>query len=461
MYILRSPTVLATIATCILTAGCTDGTIGPENGGATRVLLTDAPFPFHIVERVDIHVVRIDASSVADTSGGNHWMTVAEPDAAFDLLELQRGTTALLGEQELPADQYRAVRMVIDTDRSRVVRRDTAEAFVQWPVAGELTLHALVEEPVDVSADGATIVIDFDVGRSFFVAGDNHFIFIPWIRAVNQGRTGTLFGTVTAEATGAPVPDATISVYYGSIDEPDNTWSLAATGRSESDGSYVVSFLLPGTYIARAEPLLSPGLGTAQVEGVTIIVGNETRADLALPEEDLSGLAIFGPQSVEEGHQITLQAVLLGVGGDSLNADVQWTNLNEDLVTLEPNGARATITGLVPGMAHIKARNGELEDSIDVTVIEVLDIGSLTLSPASQTLAIGETGTVTAAVTDPQGRALPNVPVSWALPDSTGLALVEIDLQSISLRAEQVGTYLVRGVAGDKQATAQVVVHEQ
>jgi hypothetical protein len=161
---------------------------------------------------------------------------------------------------------------------------------------------------------------------------------------------------------------------------------------------------------------------------------------------------------VEEGQEIQLQAVLFGVGGDSLNADIAWTNVHQDLVELTPNGARATVSGLAPGKALIRARSGEQEDSLEITVTDALELGSLVLSPATQTLAIGETGNVTATVTDTQGRTLPNVAVSWSVPDSMGLALLELNIQSITFRAEQPGTYSVRGTAGDKQAVAQLIV---
>ena len=47
----------------------------------------------------------VAAATSADTSGGAEWVTIAEPRQVFDLLALQGGATALLGEGEIPADQ--------------------------------------------------------------------------------------------------------------------------------------------------------------------------------------------------------------------------------------------------------------------------------------------------------------------------------------------------------------------
>src|SRR6185369_12785004 len=123
------------------------------------------------VARVDVFIEAVDASQSVDTSGtGSNWVTIAQPGQPFNLLELQRGSTALLGASDLPAGEYQAVRMTIDPARSHVYRPNGDEVVVHWPQTptGLIVMHALVEDPLAV-APGAKIVIDFDVGRSFLV----------------------------------------------------------------------------------------------------------------------------------------------------------------------------------------------------------------------------------------------------------------------------------------------------
>ena len=56
------------------------GPVGPVGEGKTAVFLTDAPFPFDLVTRVDIHISEIGLSPQADTSQGPPgWITVARP----------------------------------------------------------------------------------------------------------------------------------------------------------------------------------------------------------------------------------------------------------------------------------------------------------------------------------------------------------------------------------------------
>src|SRR2546430_4315163 len=147
------------VQTCALpiffAASCyKDDTTSPRNGKSlARVLLTDAPFPYDSVARVNVYVASIDASSDLDTTGGGQWVRAATPARAFDLLTLQRGATAFLGEAELDARPYPAIRMVIDADTSSTVYNNGAAPPVHWPWpgSGAVTMYALIEEPLDFS----------------------------------------------------------------------------------------------------------------------------------------------------------------------------------------------------------------------------------------------------------------------------------------------------------------------
>ena len=267
-----------------LGAACAKGnSSGPTtHNPVARVLLTDDPIPYDSLSEVDVYVVSIAASTSTDTSSAT-WVTIAEPRRRVNLLELQQGTTTLLGEQELPADQYRAVRMVINTDSSWIMY-DFRKADVNWNGSGQQTLHALVEAPVMVSEEGADIVIDFDLGRSFHYEFDGNawvFNFIPWIRAVNKAATGSLAGTVTADSL--PLRNAVVSVL---TDVP--SWRTYSTGHTDASGHYRIAYLLPGQYFIVTEGPSSVNGGyssyRADTSNITISQGVETvRAVTLIP----------------------------------------------------------------------------------------------------------------------------------------------------------------------------------
>src|SRR5256885_1813805 len=168
------------------------------------VRLTDAPFPYDSLHSVNIDVVRIEASAAQDTSGGGEWVVITEPRKTFDLLALQQGTTALLGAGEMPAGQYHAVRMTIDTTHSTIPWNDAAQTPAQVNWHGLSKIYAFIEYPVSVATQGADIVLDFDIGRRFQYRyyGTNAFDFTPNLRAINSAAAGAIAGTVTQGSAG-------------------------------------------------------------------------------------------------------------------------------------------------------------------------------------------------------------------------------------------------------------------
>ena len=84
-------------------AGCSDSS--GTGTGLLTVRLTDAPFPFSDVARVDVYVVRVDAKRAATTEAGaadetdhSGWTTITDaPIGLINLLELNNGNTINLG----------------------------------------------------------------------------------------------------------------------------------------------------------------------------------------------------------------------------------------------------------------------------------------------------------------------------------------------------------------------------
>jgi hypothetical protein len=277
-----------------LPLSCSDGT-GPASDGMTSFLLTDAPFPYELFSRVDVFVVSVSTSISPDTSGPDAgYIQVAAPNKRFNLLDLQGGNTADMGAFELAADSYLGLRLVIDTDASSMTLRDgtvltnRSDPGVDWQGTGEKTLNALIESPIVVPGEGATIVVDFDVGRSFLPGGDTlgggegSYLFLPFIRAVNSAATGSIRGTIT-DLSGAAVVDASVTIFLGDPAMPENTWSTLATGRSDAAGGYFIAYLTPRTYIVRANAPTASGLQGGTVTDVVVTAGEDTEGiDLSL-----------------------------------------------------------------------------------------------------------------------------------------------------------------------------------
>ena len=95
-------------------------------------------------------------------------------------------------------------------------------------------------------------------------------------------RTGTITGVVRAHAVGgAPVADASVRLYIGYPVNPENTWGTLATGRTDSTGTFRLSYvtrsslwattaLAGATYIVAVDPPAAAVLGRAIVPGIEV-----------------------------------------------------------------------------------------------------------------------------------------------------------------------------------------------
>lgn len=366
----------AVLAVAMIAAGCyQDDSTGTLNGRPmTKVLLTDAPFPFDTVQSVNIYVISVSVSTQPDTGSSADsmsWVTVTSPHRQINLLELQQGDTALLGGGEIPAGQYRAVRLIIDVDSSSIRYKNGSLAQVHWGGPGRQAIHAFVEAAVDVGVQGTDIVIDFDVGRSFHYNdfGDGAFNFVPWIRAVNRTETGSIAGIVSRDTSGGgtagPVRNATVSAWGGG---PSN-WYIYSTGVTDTAGRYRLAYLLPGTYIVGIDPPSSTNLGAALDSNVAVNKGFETTHNVTL-SAFTGSLTILGASSMPVNRTNQLEAHIINAQQqwDTTSA-VAWQNLDAAVLDLVPNGRYASVTSKAIGTGRVVATSGSLLDTLVIQVV--------------------------------------------------------------------------------------------
>ncbi|MGH7751269.1 MAG: DUF4382 domain-containing protein [Gemmatimonadales bacterium] len=438
----------------------------------TRILLTDAPFPYDQVLSVDVHIVRVQASTSADTGGASVWTTVAEPRRTFDLLQLQQGATALLGETELPAGQYRSIRVTFNPDLSRIRLRNNADAEVNWQRTGEQDLYALVEEPLVVPAGGAQIVIDFDVGRSFYyegttIEGNPRFTFFYVLRAVNSAVTGSLTGTVLADTgTGTPVPmvDANVTVFSGNPDFGVETWWVAATGHTDGTGHYRIGYLREGTYHVRVEPRTSLA-ASLTTENITITRGAETTHSVTLPARrgafvDIVGNAVLPFESYD-----TLEAVVVNSSGQPVsNPVVSWEVFGSAVQLLNNSGRFVTVRGAQLGISTVVASSEGVSDSLVIEVraggdtSSTAPVATVEVSPSGDTLTVNDSTGFTATLRDAGGNVLSNRPITWTSSNSTVLQILGAFGPSVVVRAVGAGTANLTAASEGQSSFARVVV---
>ena len=282
-------TSLAAIAVAgLATLACAESSSTESGTGQLNIRLTDAPFPFDEVKSVDVHVVRIDgriadadSADAADESDGD-WKTLVSPNMSINLLDLTGGKTANLGTVTLPEGTYRGFRMIIDTDESSITLDDNTTPEIKWPSAGKNGIKIQLDEPVVIGPGTAELLIDFDVGRSFVVRGNdisrNGLLFKPVIHAVTSQSTGGLSGTVRGDTDAGPVlSGVTIEVLRDGTTLNDlNENRVVATTVTDASGNYKFAFLAPGSYEVRATPPAASGYKPALLSGGATITSGAT-----------------------------------------------------------------------------------------------------------------------------------------------------------------------------------------
>ncbi|HET6679833.1 MAG TPA: DUF4382 domain-containing protein [Gemmatimonadaceae bacterium] len=196
-------------AALALTVACSSDDVvnpQPEGTGTLVVKLTDAPFPFDEVERVDVFVVRVDAKAATTTeaeadegtddgsANSNGWTTVSDAGGLIDLMTLRNGVTANLGQEALVAGEWKSFRLIIDPAQSSVTLKDGtvldggSTPGITFPSAGRSGIKVMLDEPVAiVEGETTEVLIDFDIEQSFVLKGNtllqNGLLFKPVIRA--------------------------------------------------------------------------------------------------------------------------------------------------------------------------------------------------------------------------------------------------------------------------------------
>lgn len=388
---------------------------GPA-GGTTRVFVTDDPFPYDTVARVDVYIESIAINSSADTSATADWMTVATPNRLVNLLDFQNGKAELLDSTVVPAGDYAAVRVVINTAESRIVSTTGAQMNIDWQSsAGHPTLYAYVEHAIGIPDEGANVVIDFDVGRSFlWETQANHFVFSPVLRAVESGATGTVSGTLVSSASGSRLPYATLGAYA-------SDGSLRATARTGTDGTFSIAYLLPGDYTVKFEP--QPGDPDQPTEAPVTITAGQTVSGLTLVSRfcsstqcDACPIEGCAPNDTTNTHQCEAIANC----GDTTSTDTTKTDSTQ---------TDSTQTGAV---------------------------ARVVVSPDTAQVLVGGTVQFTATAYDAQNNVVPNTSFAWAVGDST---LASVDGHGL-VTGISPGTTTVGAVSidGGTLGTAQLVV---
>src|SRR5207249_4018058 len=117
--------------------------------------------------------------------------------------------------------------------------------------------------------------------------------------------------------------------------------------------------------------------------------------------------------SVPVGQTLQLTATLQDVNGNPLTGrTVTWTSSNPSVATVSTSGV---VTGVTVGAATITAASEGQSGTAAITVTAVVvPVASVTVSPATATLQVGQTTQLTATPKDAGGNPLSGRTITWS-----------------------------------------------
>jgi hypothetical protein len=151
------------------------------------------------------------------------------------------------------------------------------------------------------------------------------------------------------------------------------------------------------------------------------------------------------------------------------NPQVTWTSRNTSIaVVLQDSSfiaeslSKTLVLGTGVGTTWIVATSGPLKDSVAIQVINTPPanpVASITLTPASMTLAKGDSNYFTATLRDSAGNVLTTPQISWFLTDSTGAAtILWASGETAWVHGNQSGTSHLRAASQSKFKDATITV---
>ena len=253
--------------------------------------------------------------------------------------------------------------------------------------------------------------------------------------------------TAVASVTISPAP---ASVQVG------QTLQLTATPKDSAGGILVgrtvtwasgnpsIATVSPSGQVTGAAPGAAPITATSEGKSGTATLTVTTVPVASVPLSPATATVLVGQ---------TLQLTATpkdSAGGTLAGRTVTWKSSDTTVATVSPSGQ---VTGVAPGSATITATSEGKTSTAAITVTTV-PVASVTVSPATASVAVGQTLQLTATPKDSTGTALTGRSVTW-VSSNPGVATVS---SNGLVTSGAVGTATITATSEGKAGSAAVTV---
>lgn len=264
----RLPLLATALASAVLAACGGGGDAVGTGTGTLRVALTDAPACGYDAVNVTVEKVRVHRSASAGMADGGWEEIVLSPARRLDLLTLQNGALAELGQTPLPAGTYTQLRLVLaENDENRGGTTPLANSVVptafeprrEVPLTTPSAQQSGLKVNVNISIEPdrlADFVIDFKVCDSVVQAGRSGRYLLKPVLSVMPRYVSGVGGSVEAALANG---DTSISLQQAGVEVRATT--------PDASGRFLLQPVPPGLYTL---VMTAPARTTAVITGVTV-----------------------------------------------------------------------------------------------------------------------------------------------------------------------------------------------
>jgi uncharacterized protein YjdB len=363
-------------------------------------------------------------------------------------------TTQLTAQLKDEAGSTLTGRVISWTTNRPSVATVTSEGLVTAVGAGSATITAASEgrsatatitvapRPVSaviVSPEAVTIFATQTVQLSALVTDDRGMVLtgkqVTFSSNNNQIATVSSQGLVTGVSAGTAVITATSEGATGRSTITIAPDPVATVEISPSTASVVVGQTTQLTAIARnvrgqaltgrtviwtsSSPTIASvsttGVVSGLLPGIAVIIasvdGKQGSATVTVRAVPVASVSVTpSTASTIVGQSVTLTATPKDGAGNTLTGRVVgWTSSNTSIATVTSSGV---VTGVGSGTATITASSEGVSGSATVTVGGI-PVASVTVSPSTSSLLVGQTTTLTATLKDGNGNVLAGRAITW------------------------------------------------
>jgi hypothetical protein len=147
-----------------------------EDGGALRIMLTDAPAD--ILDSAMVVISRVYLVPALGDSGFVELLPDSAEPKTYDLFALRDSLEAFLAETPVPPDTFSQLRLVVDSATVSLAegyefRDGTTSKTLHVPSGQQSGIKVQLDEPIVARVGWVTIVVvDFDVNDNFVIQGN-------------------------------------------------------------------------------------------------------------------------------------------------------------------------------------------------------------------------------------------------------------------------------------------------